>query len=316
VNNVNVFAYRSAKRFFLDSVEEEKRSNTFFSVRKWAKEMGMPGHALLILILQGKRNLTLKQVPFLAKGLRLSTPERLYFQTLIQLENTKTNEEKELIRSWLMDLNPGTHYQVKEVDEYLVISHWIHMAILAYAFSKQGLTQVDQLIQRFESKLSALEIHVAFERLKDLGFLIWSDEEKKFQAKYQRLTTKDDVANRGAREYHKQVAQLSIDSIEKQKPEDREFQSFAINVPTHKIKTLKEMMRKFRTQIENELNDGAELIAAGDDELYQMNLHFFRLTDKPWSCSTVQTDIGARQTHSNELAMEDNRKESNEIVNE
>ena len=316
MNKVNVFEYRSAKRFFLDSVEQEKRTNTQFSIRKWAKEMGLPGHALLVLILQGKRNLTLKQVPFLAIGLQLATPERLYFQALIQLENTKTNEEKELIRSWLIDLNPGKHYQVKEVDEYLVISHWIHMAILAYAFSKQGLTDISQIIKRFESKLSSLEIHAAFERLKDLGLLIWNEDENKFKAAYQRITTKDDVANRGAREYHKQVAKLSIDSIEKQKPEEREFQSFAVNVPCSKIKNLKEMIRRFRAQVEAELNDDSESTAPGNEELYQMNLHFFRLTDEPWSRSTVQTDVGARQTPSIELAMENTNKEKYEIINQ
>jgi uncharacterized protein (TIGR02147 family) len=262
----------------------------------------MPGHALLILILQGKRNLTLKQVPFLAKGLCLSTPERLYFQALIQLESTKTQEEKDLMHTWLQDLNPGVAYKVKEVDEYIVISHWIHMAILAFAHSKEGLKTVDQMIERFESKLTRLEIHSAFERLKDMGLLTWSAENSRYLATFQRVTTADDMVNKGVREYHKQVAKLAIDSIEKQDPLEREFQSFAMSVPENKIAIIKEMMRRFRTQIEDELRDQSS--AVSDEEIYQMNLHFFRLTDQPWSHSKVQPDVGARNKISNELAME------------
>ncbi len=273
----------------------------------------MSGHTLLILILQGKRSLTLKQVPYLAKGLQLSTPERLYFQALIQLENTKSDEEKDLMKSWLQDLNPGVEYKVKEVDEFLIVSHWIHMAILAFAFSGQGLRSVEQIICRFESKLSRLEIYSAFERLKDLGFLTWSEKEQSFLATFQRLTTRDDVQNKGAREYHKQVAQLAIKAVETQNPIDREFQSFAINVPVDKIPVLKEMMRRFRSQVEEELRDQSSPTPSGD-ELYQMNLQFFRLTDEPWSCSKVQADIGSRLPSSSELALE-NMENYHDTVN-
>ncbi len=314
VNKVNVFEYRSAKRFFLESIEQEKRSNTQFSMRKWAKEMGMPNHTLLVLILQGKRNLTLKQVPYLSKGLQLSSPERHYFQALIQLENTKNDEEKNLIKTWLQDLSPGTQYQTKEVDEYLAISHWIHMAILAFAFSSEGLKSVDQMISRFQSKLTTIEIHSAFERLKDLGLLRWSSKSERFEPTFQRVTTRDDVLNKGAREYHKQVAKLAIDSIEKQEPSVREFQSFGINVPTDKIPVLKEMMRRFRSQVEAELRDLSTNPSQGE-ELYQMNLHFFRLTDEPWSSSKVQTDIGASNNLSNELAVDNDKEESHEVTN-
>jgi uncharacterized protein (TIGR02147 family) len=178
------------------------------------------------------------------------------------------------------------------------------------------LQSIEQLVQRFDSKLSALEIHAAFERLKDLGLLRWNPDLSKFEATYQRLTTKDDVSNQGAREYHKQVAKLAIDSIEKQRPEEREFQSFAINVPAQKIKKLKEMMRRFRTQVEDELREGLEAVEPGAEELYQMNLQFFRLTDQPWSCSTEPTRVGARNMVSKELALEKTNEVEYEVKNE
>lgn len=156
MDRLNVFEYRSARRFLLDAVEHEKKVNPRFSIRKWAKEMGMQNHALLVFMLQGKRSLTLRQVPQLAKGLKLSTPERVYFQALVQLESARSEEEKELIQSWFQDFSPGASYQVKEIDQYQVISHWIHMAILSRTFSKQGFRDINELVSRFKSRLSSV----------------------------------------------------------------------------------------------------------------------------------------------------------------
>ena len=191
------------------------------------------------------------------------------------------------------------------------------MAILAQTFSRRGLTNVDQIVRMFRSKLSTIEIHAAFERLKDLGFLEWNEASNRFLSTYSRVATRDDVANRGVREYHKQVAKLAVDSIETQDTLIREFQSFAINVPVGKISVLKEMMRKFRSQVENELRDPYSEFSDNGDELYQMNLQFFRLTDQPWSnVSKVHTDTGARFNPSAELAAEiEISEDRNEITN-
>ena len=92
---------------------------------------------------------------------------------------------------------------------------------------------------------------------------------------FQRVTTRDDVANRGARSYHKQVAELAAQAIESQPVEEREYQSFAVSVPRAKVKLAKEMIRKFRTQFYEAMT------SEPGDEVYQTNIQFFRLTESP-----------------------------------
>ena len=101
MESLSVFQYRSARRFLLDYVELKKKSDASFSIRRWSKEMGLGSHALLIMILQGKRTLTLKQAPYIAQGAKLTTPEQMYFQALIQLENAKTPEEERFCKNVL-----------------------------------------------------------------------------------------------------------------------------------------------------------------------------------------------------------------------
>jgi uncharacterized protein (TIGR02147 family) len=269
----SIYRYDNPRQFLLDYVATRKEENPRFSLRKWAKEMEMPAHSLLIMILQGRRALTLRQAPFLAKGLNLTSPEKLYFQALIQFENAPTEEEKDLCRLWLSDLNPGGNYRVREIDEYIVIAHWVHMAILAMTDLKNFTGTAEEIHERLNGQVNLLEVRAALERLKSLGLTKF--ENGKMLCTYQRVTSRDDVLNRGAREHAKQVAKLAAERIDNIPIDRREFQSFALSVPDSKIKLAKEMIRKFRTQFTDAMD-----VEPGDS-VFQMNIHFFQLTDLP-----------------------------------
>lgn len=278
-----IFQYQSAHRYLLDFVAVRQKTDPAFSIRRWAKETGV-SHALIVMLLNGKRSLTLKQSPALAKGMNLSSPEKLYLQALIQFENADSDEEKELCRLWLSEVNPGKKFEVRELDEYLVISHWVHMAILAMTDLKEFRGTPEEISRKLGNRVSIHEIRSALERLKDLGLV--EERDGRLTCTCQRVTTRDDIANKGAREYHKQVAALVPDAIDTQDVEEREFQSFALSVPRSKIKLAKEMIRKFRTQLEEAMSQ-----EPGDD-VYQANIQFFRLTESP-SEMVPKEDAGA-----------------------
>jgi hypothetical protein len=79
------------------------------------------------------------------------------------------------------------------------------------------------------------------------------------------VTTRDDIANKGARKYHKGVMELSCEALEEQPVDIREYQSFSMTVDRDKIPLSKEMIRNFRAQLElacrseagNEIANGA-----------------------------------------------------------
>jgi uncharacterized protein (TIGR02147 family) len=268
-----IFNYQSARRYLLDYVEQKQTTDPEFSLRKWTKAMGMSSHAHLVMILQGKRPITLRQVPYFTKGMNLSSPERLYLQALIQFENAQTPEEKNLCHLWLSEANPGQNFRIREIDEYVVIAHWVHMAILAMTANKNFKGTAEEILHRLGNKITLAEIRSALERLKDLNLLV--EKNGRWVCTFGRVTTKDDVSNRGAREYHKQVAKLGIEAIENQNVQEREFQSFAVSVPHSKIAVAKEMIRKFRSQFYEAMT------SEPGDEVYQTQIQFFRLTERP-----------------------------------
>lgn len=275
MNTLSVFQYQSARTFLKDAIAEKKRLAPDFSIRKFCKASNFGSHAHLVMILNGRRRMTLKQVPALATGLALTSAERVYLQTLIQLDNSSSEEEKNLCRLWLNDLNPRREYRIAEVEQYHAVADWIHMAILTLA-KIEGADLSPECVHRLvREKVPVPKIREAIDRLLDLGLL--REENGTLAPTFESVRTKNDVANRGAREYHKQVARLATEAVEEQVPEEREFQSFALAVPAGKVPFAKDLLRKFRHQFVQLI----ETDAAAGSEVYQCNLHFFKIADRP-----------------------------------
>lgn len=286
----SVFDYKSARQFLLDTLAEKQRKNPGYSLRQWCQKMGLTSHTLLTLLLQGKRPLRIKHTQFLSKGLELNSQENLYFQALIQMEGATTPEEKDLCRIWLSDLHPGGNFSTRELDEFSVIADWVHMTILSMTRLKSFKGTPEEIRKKLGNKVSIHEVRAAVNRLSGLGLVEIKDGV--LLSTFSRVVTKDDIANKGAREYHRQVITLAQEAIESQSVDEREFQSFGLAIPKDKLALAKKMIRKFRTQFAEAV--GAEVGEA--DEVYQMNMQFFRLTESPAEKSVSVEDEGAAIT--------------------
>lgn len=268
-----VYNYESARRFLLDSVGARKQAEPDFSLRSLSKAMDI-SHTLLVMLLQGKRGLRVKHAGPIARGLNLSSQERLFLQALIQFDCATDAEEKHLCSLWLADLHPERQFQTRQIEEFLVISHWLHMAIFAMTDLKDLEGTAESLQKRLHTKVDANQVQAALERMINLG-LIEKTPSGQLRSTCQNLTTPDDIANEGARKYHKGVMELAADALDKLPLDKREFQSFALAVEKKKIPVAKEMIRKFRNQFVKAMASEA------GDEVYQMNLQFFQLTESP-----------------------------------
>jgi uncharacterized protein (TIGR02147 family) len=273
MSSITVYQYQSARDYLKDMIADQKRVDPEFSIRRFCRQSALGSHALLIMLLNGKRKMTLKQVPAFAQAFKMSSLERMYFQTLIQLDNARSEEEQDLCKLWLNDLNPKPEMKMVEVEQFHVISNWIHMAILTLAKIEGAKITAENVYTLVNEKVSLSECRQAIERLLDLRLL--EEKDGSLKPTHSWIRTKDDVSNRGAREYHKQVLKLATDAIEEQGPDIREFQSFALTLPHGKISLAKDLIRKFRNQLVLALE------SEPGHEVYQCNLQFFRLTESP-----------------------------------
>ncbi len=265
-----IYQYRSAKDYLVDVVAAKQRADQNFSIRGWAREMGMPSHSLLVMVLQGKRKVSIKQIPFFARGLNLTKNDQLYFQAIIQFENATTPAEQSMYANWLSENSPKDSTSINVIDQFWMISEWIHMAIMAMVSLRNFDHTVAYIQKRLRKKFTTQEISSAIKRLRQ--FKLLEEVEGKLYLTATVSTTRNDIADAGVRDYHKQVAELAKEAVEEQSSAEREFQSFTVPVASDQIMVAKKMIREFRTEL------CRVLTAKPGDEVYQVNLHFFSLT--------------------------------------
>jgi uncharacterized protein (TIGR02147 family) len=274
METVSVYNYQDPRQFVRDWLTQRQKVSPDYSLRQLSKDVGFKSHALLVMLLQGKRPLKVRHAPLLANGMKLTSHERLYFQTLIQFDSAIDPDEKQLCSLWLANIHPAKAFNTREVDEFMVIAHWVHMTILTMTKLKGFQGSAEEIQRRLRKKVSIHEIHSAIERLTTMG-LLKKHSDGRLEAIFARVTTRDDIANKGARKYHKGVMELASDAVEEQPVDIREYQSFSVAVDRDKIPLAKEMIRKFRAQLELAVRSEA------GDEVYQTNIQFFQLTESP-----------------------------------
>lgn len=271
---VSVYNYESPRQFLLERISADQKADPSLSVRSIARKMGLNSHALLVMLMQGKRPFRVKHATALAKGLELPSQERLYLQALIQFDGAEDLDEKKLCSLWLSELNPGRPVLTRELESYEIVSQWIHFAILSVIETHDFDPTPSAIAQRLGPKTNTAEVMAALERMKAAG-LIEATAAGSYTLTSQRFTTTDGVANAGARQYHSQVMTLAQDALQSVPLSRREYQAFSISIPDAKISLAQEMIRKFRSQFAQAM--GLE----PGDEVYQLNIQFFQLTECP-----------------------------------
>ena len=89
-----IFEYTNYREFLKDFFEDSKRQDHSFTHRSLAQRLGLLTPNLILLIMQGKRNLTPAISGRLAKLLRFTIRQRRYFDAMVSFLNAKKHGER------------------------------------------------------------------------------------------------------------------------------------------------------------------------------------------------------------------------------
>jgi len=295
---LSIFKYLDASQFLRDSWEEKRKNNPAFSMRSWARTLGLASHAPLNLMLAKKRPMPKKYVPKLIQSLNLNKEEGLYLETLIDLDRTKTLAEKEYYLERLKTLSPEKQLNLVEVEEFKLLSDPIHTIILEMTNLKnfQGDPKWIQSVLHFPITISRIE--KAIERLVNMGLLSQSSDGIYIKTN-QHIAGRVDVEDLGCLNYHKTISQLAAGLVSKQNLNQREYNSYSLNINKKDIYRAKIMMREFIDKFINEI----EATKDTAEETYQFNMQFFEITkasqitkeQKKTKCRNQKSNLSAKK---------------------
>lgn len=271
---IDIFQYVKTSTILKDRYEDKKRANPSFSIRSWANQMGLKSHGSLQQILADKRTLPKKYVPALSKSLDFTNDELIYFETLVDFEKSKTQEERELYYNRLSRLRPNNkEVSILEVENYKYLENPLHAIIRTMMDRKDFSSNPSWIKKQLRVQTTELEIKEVLKRLEGLE-LVQNKSGKLIKTKSQ-VRNKLDTPSKAVQEHHKKISTIAAEQISLQDVAEREFNTYCLNMDKRNMPQAKERIRSFIKDFMNEF----ELETNEYTETYNLNLQLFSLTE-------------------------------------
>ena len=267
----NIFEFSDPTEFLRDVLRKKKQVNPRFSMRAWARQMGLKNHSLLSLILQEKRRLKSAIAGQIRKSLQLSPSEQKYFDLLVLYRNAETDDERAFYQEALLEVHPERQFSLIRLDLLRVLSDWCHFSVLEMIRLKDFHEDPEWIAARLKNQIEPIQVQQILSRLLRLE-LIERTPEGKLQQKTLHRTTPDDVPNSVIRKIQKEFIDQSKIALEEQPVAQREFYSFVFCLKSSDIPAAKEKIREFRKEFAQQFD------AEQGDEVYQLGIQLFRIT--------------------------------------
>ncbi|WP_412463114.1 TIGR02147 family protein [Halobacteriovorax sp. RT-2-6] len=269
---VDIYNYVNASLYLRDTWLKKKELNPNFSIRSWAQKLGITSHSQLHQVLNGKRNLPSKYIMTIARDLKLEAEEADYFEKLVKLQAAKSEEEKLFYLNSIQRNNETL--EVYEVDNYELIRNPLNFFILElFCLIDADLTPI-KIQKLLIHNYPLTEIRKSVELLTKLEMLILKDGS--YRKAHETVFTANDIPNIAKQEYHKNIAELAKEAVEKQDVKDREFSGFTFGIRVENLPQAKEELRKFREEFSQKF---IEKDFEGN-QLYHLAINFFAISNK------------------------------------
>jgi uncharacterized protein (TIGR02147 family) len=238
----SIFDYSSFRKFLKEGYLREKKASKHTTLALYAKRFKMSA-ASLNMIFSGSRNLTLQNLHFIAKTLKLSKEEHEYFEAMVLREQSKQDPIVSRYYSQKMK-NSLKSVPIKNVriSDRAIVSDWLLPVLLLYLvdfeFKKNNAKEMD------ESKLAleiAAKFHVSVERLVPLFKVIKTSDLIQIQADDQvHIMFEKITSDTPQREYFRNVLKQQLDRLDSDfKRPDTMSRAFAFTVEKSAIPDLR-----------------------------------------------------------------------------
>ena len=270
---IDIYEYTDYRFYLRDYYVETKKTTPAFSYRYFAKKTGMQSPNYLKLIVDGKRNLTEKNILLFSKALNLTPRETEYFSDLVRLNQGKTIEEKNFHTKQISKFRKAQGICTLKDEQYEVLSKWYCWVIRELTFLKDFKYDIKWITKKLGQKVTAEQVKYAIELLLKLNLI--KEENGTIKATDTVLTTDKDVFGMVALyNFNQTMLRMAGEALSSQPSEKREFQTITAAVSPEKFQKAVEMIRNFADEL-------VTFFAEEDkaENVVQINLEMFHLTE-------------------------------------
>jgi len=251
---------------------DEKKRTSAFSWREFASRAGYTSPVFLKLVCEGKNGLPQKKIPIVGAAMDLAGYELDYFKNLVIFNQGRRDADRKNAYEKMKAI--AADHQVKTLsnDLYDYFSSWINPIVRELAPIMPGATHTE-IAKRFIPEVTVSQIEKSLEFLVGAGLLrrkpggTYSMVEKSISSGNM------DISSLAIRNFHKEMGNLALDSIENVPVDQRNFSSLTLGLTRSAYEEILKELSEFRRR--------AVAIAtksSDTEEVYQMNFQLFPLT--------------------------------------
>lgn len=241
-----IYEHESLLSFIEAFIAEKSDARKTFSYRAIARRLPQVSHSQLFQMLKGRKKFSKRiQNAFASKILKLDLAETRYFAKLVDLNHALLDRhEKSEIAELRLELKALVPLEIRRIRFNRKLSDPLVMLIFIMlerpdVRAKNGLSPGD-----FRIPVNQRQIDDALRTLIESGH-IGRDAGGRLEKKTTSLMSFDDVPNPFVREYHKQISRIAAETIDRCGIDDREFQSYMINLDPARLPQAKRLIRDF-----------------------------------------------------------------------
>lgn len=238
-----IYEHSDYRLYLKQELTERTRKNPSYSLRAFARQIGLAPTSLSQVV-SGKKNLSIARALNVANNLQLNAKDTDYFLLLVQLQTTKDPVLKEKIMNQISVLNPRGKVSDLSVEYFKLISDWYHFGILMLTELKDFEFTFGNIAKRLN--IHKFEAEAAVRRLLELELLeVNPKNPKRYRRTKGPLLVKSEVPNQAVRNFHRQILNRALESVDSQTPQEKLIGSEMIAISDETLPKLNELMEEF-----------------------------------------------------------------------
>lgn len=264
--------YQDYRLYMLDFYQERKRCS-YFTWRKFASLAGFASSAYLKLVCDGKTSLSKPGIAKVARAMNLEGFDYTYFALLVKFGNAKNDSEKESALKELEHEARMNKIRIVDADAFRYYEDPNCPIIRELAPIMPGAT-LGEIASKIRSDTTGAQVRDILQFLVKAN-LLKKNNDGTYEQTQKSVTGSKETIPLVIRAMNKKMTELAAHSIAKDTVEERNFSGVTMGIDKPTYDRITKEIDAFRKKIVDIANECQSI-----DQVYQMNLQIFPLTDK------------------------------------
>lgn len=253
--------------FLLEEFRSRRSRNPHYSLRAFARDLGMPA-SKLSQNLRGLCGISVAKAEKIAAKLQMRDDEKQLFLALVESQHARSRVARQQAQASLQKIREEKLDEMS-LETFSTIRDWYHMAILEMTDIKGFRPDPEWIAAKLG--LPADIVREAVQRLQNLELLLIEGDT--WRQTHAELELPSGVPSRTIREHHKQILTKAIVALDQVAVERRDYSSQTFAFDHNNLNEVKNMIREFQRKLGKLSHQGTK------DSVYVMSMQLFPLVE-------------------------------------